>query len=79
MKVLKITCADTTTCHEQAALSNPNMVSMLHHPNNHILIMKADYTDKGHVKKSAWKISEENKLDSKYREDFKKIAKHEFV
>jgi hypothetical protein len=80
LKVLNITCnGETTTCHDSHRAEYPQMVSMLHQPNNHILIMKGDYNSKGSIKKSAWSIAEENKLDTEFKAKMKLVYEKEFV
>ena len=80
MKVLKITCNDKSElCHAEVVKTNPNMVSMVHYPNNHILIDAIDYDNNGHVKKSAWKIDEENKLDEEIKNKMRVSYEKEFV
>jgi hypothetical protein len=57
-----------SNCHTALALTNPNLVSVLHHANNHILIFKDNYNFKGSVMKKAWTIEEENKLDESVKQ-----------
>ena len=79
MKVLKITCSKNEDCHANLISANPNMVSIVHFPNNHILIDKQDYDNKGHVKAIAWKKDEELKLSPELQIRFREIVKREFV
>lgn len=84
MKILKINCpitdgiTDSGKCHDDLKISNPNMISVLHEPNNHILIMKDDYDNNGHVKLSAVIKSEEGKLDVSFKPIFDEIKNKEF-
>jgi hypothetical protein len=81
MNVVKTSCTDETAaqCYDSLKLTNPNMVSLVHFPNNHIVIDKLDYDDKGHVKKTAWKKTEEDKLDLITKNKMRVIYEKEFV
>ena len=65
MDILKITCTpkSESSCHESIKLSHPNVLSILHEPNNHIIIENTDYDNDGHVKKSKWTKTVKDKLD----------------
>ena len=81
MKVVKMTCPvdESGSCHETLSLSHVGLTSVLHYPNNHILIFKDNYDRKGSVKKSAWSIKEEDKLDSYVKIKMQQIYQREFV
>ncbi len=51
MKRIKITCSSPAyKCHKILEQNNPELLSVLHEQNNHLLIMKQDYDKDGHVK-----------------------------
>ncbi len=63
MKILKIICDEGEVCHEEMKILAPLVVSILHIPNNHIVLFADDYNDDGSVKKSAALKSEIDKVD----------------
>ena len=77
---MKITCIglEVDQCQSQLTLTNPNLVSVLHIPNNHILIMKDDYDLKGAVKRASATDKVEADLDIEFRKTFRKIKEVEF-
>ena len=79
MKVLKITCVNSDDCHATVKAIEPLVLSVLHEPNNHVLLFPLDYTDKGNVKKSRAINSELDKMDVKFRKRFNNIIIKEFV
>ena len=85
MKIEKISCPvidgkiDSNKCHDDLKLANPNLLSILHEPNNHLLIDDIDYDNKGHVKGANIKKTELNKMDSNFKTKFDVIAAKEFV
>ena len=75
-----MTCLGSTEeCHAEAITNNPNLVSMLHEKDNHILIMKEDYDNEGHIKKAGWTAAEENKLNPTMKTKMQLIYEREFV
>ncbi len=80
MKVMKVTCGTGTMaeCHDLLLQTNPNMISVLHNPDDHVLIMKEDYNKDGHVLKTAWNVVEENKLSDKIKNKMRIIYEREF-
>ena len=80
MIVSKVSCiGKPNECHAELIKTNPNLVSVIHNPNDHILIMKNDYNEKGEVKKSAWSIDEENKLSIGVKTRMRAVYEREFV
>jgi hypothetical protein len=77
MHLIKFSCADKTPeeCHKEVLLTYPNMVSMVHSPNNHMIIEKEDYDNKGHVKKEKYTKEIKDKVDLTARLEFEKIEK----
>jgi len=51
LKYLKIICNKPTSaqCHDEIKKIHPNVISIYHEPNNHILYFKDDYDENGHV------------------------------
>ena len=82
MRVLKgIVCEvdKPNECHQEIKLLYPNIISILHHPDNHIIFEGGDYDTKGSVKAIAWKKDEELKLSPELQIRYREIAKREFV
>ncbi len=56
MKIIKVTCPtksdqeDATTCFKTLKQNNPNIISVIHTPQEHILLEQSDYDEKGKVK-----------------------------
>ena len=74
MKIHKITCNDTNKCHDDLKLLFPNVISISHLENNHIIIESNDYDVNGHVLKSSYNLMIKSDRDS-----IKTIADKEFV
>lgn len=81
MKVLDIVCdeLEADSCHEIIKETDPNVISIVHEPHNHILIFSNDYDSNGHVKKSSVTNTVNNKITSKFSEKFNRIVEKEFV
>lgn len=80
MKILKITCTDKQTdqCSKDIYKTHPTVISILHEPNNHLLIEKDDYTKQGHVLKSA-ALPIVHKITGTFKNKFESIQRSEFV
>ena len=60
MKILKIRCVDSSSCHNNIKVSYPNVVEVSHINDKHIVLMRSDFDSKGKLPKSihllAWKF-----------------------
>lgn len=79
MKVLKINCRTKESCHDDVKAIYPSMISLVHDPNNHLVIFASDYDKDGHVKKGSLQLTDKNELDSNARIRFEQIEEKEFV
>ena len=81
MKVLKITCNEKSVkeCFSNVKLKEKNIISLLHFPNNHLVIESKDYDKDGHVKNSSFNDIIKSKIDSKHLQTFQNLADKEFI
>ena len=78
MKIEDITCADAITCSAQLKITYPNMISISHIQNAHIIIESGDYDVKGHVKFSRYESAGKN-IDAAKKIIVEAIANKEFI
>ncbi len=81
MKVVKnLTCqsGQEGICHETLALTNLDLTSVLHEPNNHVLIFKNDYSDRGVVKASSVTNQVLDDMDLDFKKKFEVMRDKEF-
>jgi hypothetical protein len=80
MKVMKVSCTVDTleSCHNSIKLIDSSLITIVHEPNNHLLIFASDYDQDGHVKANSMPIEELNKMDLTYKKKYQMISDKEF-
>jgi len=77
MDVLKMTCIgiDPQKCHQNLVKQDNTIISILHLQNNHLVFASDDYDQYGHVKRSSFTKTVEDKLDNNIKSNVRKMLR----